>query len=222
MDEITQVNDQVTRKTRGMKNFLKLSLLLAIVSVTASCKKDDNEIEVQAHDQNQMMSIMHQMMSKMDTMKMTKDPDNDFAVMMRMHHQGAIDMANLELKSGSDATMKQMAQSIITSQQAEITQLTAFLSSHPPHTSDPDFDMMLMNNMKKSGKQADLQIINGDIDHDFAILMIGHHQSAVENSRLELIHGKEQSMKTMATNIIDEQMKEIDQLQDWLLARGNK
>jgi uncharacterized protein (DUF305 family) len=205
-----------------MKNYLKFIVLSAIVAVMSACSKDDNEIKVQDHDQNPMMTIMHQMMAKMDTMKMTKDPDNDFAMMMRMHHQGAIDMANLELKSGSDATMKQMAQTIIASQQAEITQLTAFLKSHAPHTSDPDFDMMQMDNMKKSGKQADLQIINGDIDHDFAILMIGHHQSAVENSRLELIHGQEQSMKTMATNIINDQMKEIGQFQDWLLARGNK
>jgi len=205
-----------------MKNLLKLSLLLAIASIMAACKKDQNEIKIQSHDQNQMMAIMHQMMSRMDTMKLTKDPDNDFAMMMRMHHQGAIDMANLELKSGSDETMKQMAQSIITGQQTEITQLTTFIASHPPHTSDPDFDMMQMANMKKAGKQADLQIINGDIDHDFAILMIGHHQSAVENARLELLHGQEQIMKTMATNIIDEQMKEIAQFQDWLLARGNK
>lgn len=205
-----------------MKNVIKLTWLLVIAGFFAACTKDNNEIKIQNHDQDQMMSIMHQMMSKMDTMKMTKDPDNDFAMMMRMHHQGAIDMANLELKSGSDATMKQMAQSIMTSQQAEITQLTAFLASHPPHTNDPDFDTMLMDNMKKAGKQADLQIINGDIDHDFAILMIGHHQSAIENARLELLHGQEQRMKTMATNIIDAQMKEIDQFQDWLLARGNK
>lgn len=205
-----------------MKNVIKLSLAFVIVSVFAACKKDNDKINIQSHDQNKMMGIMHQMMAKMDTMKMTKDPDNDFALMMRMHHQGAIDMANLELKSGSDATMKQMAQSIITSQQAEITQLTAFLKSHPPHLNDPDFDMMIMDNMSKSGKQADLQIINGDIDHDFAILMIGHHQSAVENSRLELLHGQEPSMKVMATNIIDAQLKEIDQFQSWLLARGNK
>jgi len=169
-----------------------------------------------------MMAIMHQMMAKMDTMKLTKDPDNDFALMMRMHHQGAIDMANLELKSGSDATMKQMAQSIIKSQQAEIAQLTAFLQSHPPHGNDTDFDTMQMMTMQKGAKQADLQIIDGRIDHDFAILMIGHHQSAVENSRLELIHGQESSMKTMATNIINEQQKEIGQFQDWLLANGNK
>lgn len=205
-----------------MKKYLKLSFLALTIAVFAACKKDDSKITIQAHDQNQMMSIMHQMMAKMDTMKMTKDPDNDFAMMMRTHHQGAIDMANLELKSGSDATMKQMATSIIKSQQEEITQLTAFLQAHKPHLTDPDFDTMQMMTMTKGGKQADLQIINGRIDHDFAILMIGHHQSAVENSRLELLHGQEPSMKTMATNIIAAQQTEIGQFQDWLLANGNK
>lgn len=205
-----------------MKSFSKLMLFAAGIAALSACSKNDNEIKVQSHDQNQMMSIMHQMMGKMDTMKMTKDPDNDFAMMMRMHHQGAIDMANLELKSGGDATMKQMAQSIIQSQQMEITQLTAFLQSHPPHGNDLDFDTQQMSTMKKGGKQADLQLINGNVDHDFAILMIGHHQTAIENSRLEQLRGSEVSMKTMAANIIDAQQKEIDQFQDWLLLQGSK
>ncbi|NHA05628.1 DUF305 domain-containing protein [Mucilaginibacter sp. HC2] len=193
------------------------------MAICSACKKDNsNQLQLQAHDQNQMMAIMHATMAKMDTLKMTKDPDNDFALMMRIHHQGAIDMANLELKSGTDATMKQMAQSIITAQQTEIAQLTSFLKSHPAHGNDPDFDMQQMMDMQKGMKQADLQIIDGRIDHDFAILMIGHHQTATENSRLELLKGSENAMKTMAQSIIDSQTKEIGQFQDWLLANGNK
>ncbi|MES2267441.1 MAG: DUF305 domain-containing protein [Bacteroidota bacterium] len=205
-----------------MKNVIKISVLTAFVAIFSACKKDSSQLQLQAHDQNQMMAIMHATMAKMDTLKMTKDPDNDFALMMRIHHQGAIDMANLELKSGSDATMKQMAQSIITAQQAEIAQLTAFLKAHPAHGNDPDFDMQQMMDMEKGMKQADLQIVNGRIDHDFAIMMIGHHQTATENARLELLKGSEPAMKTMAQSIIDSQTKEIGQFQDWLLANGNK
>ena len=76
--------------------------------------------------------------------------------------------------------------------------------------------------MEKSSKESDLQVINGNTDHDFATLMIPHHQSAIENSRLVLLHGHEESMKQMAIKIIDEQEKEISELQDWLLARGHK
>lgn len=205
-----------------MKNSLKVLALAMSLLLAQACTKDDNTITIQDHDKNEMMNLMHQMMDKMMAMQMTKDPDNDFAMMMKTHHQGAIDMANLELQKGKDAQLKTMAQSIIESQQAEITQLDAFLQSHSPHLNDPDFDQMVMMGMDKSGKEADLQIINGDTDHDFAILMIGHHQSAIENSRLELLHGHEESMKQMAAKIIDAQEKEISELQDWLLARGHK
>lgn len=206
-----------------MKNIIKVIAAVALLITTSSCSKDDkNTITIQDHDKNQMMALKHQMMDKMMTIQMTKDPDNDFAMMMRTHHEGAINMANLELKSGKDEQLRAMAHTIIETQQAEIAQLNAFLQTHSPHLNDPEFDQMMMMGMEKSSKESDLQVINGDTDHDFAILMIQHHQSAIENSRLVLLHGHEESMKQMAIKIIDEQEKEISELQDWLLARGHK
>lgn len=67
-----------------MKNTIKISVICTFVIVVNACKKDNNGLVLQAHDQNQMMAIMHQMMARMDTVKLTKDPDNDFALMMRM------------------------------------------------------------------------------------------------------------------------------------------
>jgi uncharacterized protein (DUF305 family) len=203
-----------------MKNAIKLLGISLITISIASCSKDDNTIKIQKHDDNQMMSVMHNMMDTMMGMQNTNDPDNDFAMMMRMHHQGAIDMANLELQKGDDATMQQMAQMIIDAQTAEIEQLTTFLNSHPPHGNMPEFNMQQMMDMERAGKVVDLQIINGDIDHDFAMLMIQHHQSAIENAKLELIYGHENAMKTMARNIIEAQDKEIKDLQEWLLSDG--
>lgn|SRR3546814_146610 len=206
-----------------MKNIIKIIAAGALLISTNSCTKDDKDsIIIQDHDKNKMMALTHQMMDEMMAMQMTKDPDNDFAMMMKIHHLGAIDMANLELKNGNDEQLKAMAQTIIETQQAEITQLDAFLQVHSAHLNDPEFGQMIMIGMEKSSKESDLQVINGDTDHDFAILMIQHHQSAIENSRLVLLHGHEESMKQMATNIVDEQEKEISELQDWLLARGHK
>jgi len=203
-----------------MKNAFKLLAISLFTISIASCSKDDDTIKIQKHDDNQMMSIMHSMMDTMMGMQKTNDPDNDFAMMMRMHHQGAIYMSNAELKSGDDAQMKEMAQMIIDAQTAEIEQLTIFLNAHSPHGNVPEFSMQQMANMERSGKVTDLQIINGDIDHDFAMLMIQHHQSAIENARLELIYGHEDAMKTMARNIIEAQDQEIKDLQQWLLSDG--
>ena len=48
------------------------------------------------------------------------DPDHDFATGMIPHHQGAIDMAKVELLYGKDPVLRRMAQEIIVSQQQEI------------------------------------------------------------------------------------------------------
>ncbi len=50
----------------------------------------------------------------------TGDADRDFAQMMIPHHQGAIDMALVELRYGKDQRLKRLAQEIIVAQQQEI------------------------------------------------------------------------------------------------------
>lgn len=51
---------------------------------------------------------------------MTGDPDHDFAAMMIPHHQGAVDMAKVELLYGKDPVLRRLAQEIIVTQEQEI------------------------------------------------------------------------------------------------------
>ncbi|MFT3699326.1 MAG: DUF305 domain-containing protein [Kofleriaceae bacterium] len=48
------------------------------------------------------------------------DIDADFVAMMAPHHQGAVDMATLELRYGHNETLKRLAQEIIVTQADEI------------------------------------------------------------------------------------------------------
>ena len=57
-------------------------------------------------------SMSHSMTSGMDNMKQMKstgDVDKDFAMMMKIHHEGALDMAKIELATGKSAELKKMA-----------------------------------------------------------------------------------------------------------------
>lgn len=192
--------------------------LFLLWSFTA-CTKTNQGITPQAHDANVYQQIMHANMTQMMAMKMTGDPDHDFAMMMSMHHQGAIDMATQEVKNGSDQTMKTMAQTIITSQTAEKAQFAQFISSHQPTASEAGktFDSMAMQGMDKMMKAQDTRFLSGNSDVDFTALMIDHHQSALDMAQMELNYGKVDSMKQMAQTIIDEQKTEISQFQDWLI-----
>ena len=75
-----------------------------------------------------MKGMMKDNNDKMSAMKMTGNVDVDFAMMMRIHHLGAIDMAEAELRDGKDPQMKKMAKSIIAAQKKEIATFDKFLA----------------------------------------------------------------------------------------------
>ena len=79
---------------------------------------------------NRAMTVMDQDMKQAP---MTGNPDHDFAAMMVPHHQGAIDMARIELLYGKDPVLRRIAQEIIVTQQQEIAVMRRQLDQMLPH-----------------------------------------------------------------------------------------
>jgi uncharacterized protein (DUF305 family) len=59
-----------------------------------------------------------------------KTVDASFARKMIAHHEGAIDMAKIELEHGADAKTKQMAQKVIDESNRGIAELRDWLRQH--------------------------------------------------------------------------------------------
>lgn len=88
------------------------------------------------HGMDSVMMVMDEGMRHMTGAR----PDNidaSFAAMMLPHHQGAVDMARLQLLYGKDPALRRLAQSIIAEQQVEIQQMAAWLKQHPVGTQNP-------------------------------------------------------------------------------------
>lgn len=86
---------------------------------------------------------------------------------------------------------------------------------------EPDMSMSagsqaLHTAMEKGEKDMKEMKMTGDADHDFAMMMVAHHKSAIVMSDIILKHGKDPKIQAMAGKIIDAQKKEIAEFEAWM------
>lgn len=99
------------------------NIALAGTSLMAMAQSTDEVKKAFKHANDKM----HQAMM----MEPSGDADKDFAMMMIPHHEGAIEMAKLELQYGKDPQLRAMAEKIIAAQEAEIAELKKWQQEHP-------------------------------------------------------------------------------------------
>jgi uncharacterized protein (DUF305 family) len=105
---------------------LALALSMAAAAPALWAAQPDNE---QMHQD--YMASMSRMADTMHKGIMANDPDVAFAAGMLPHHQGAVEMAQIELKYGKDPVMRRLAENVIKSQSAEIKLMKTWLAKHP-------------------------------------------------------------------------------------------
>jgi uncharacterized protein (DUF305 family) len=92
-------------------------------------------------DWSELIASMDKMHMAMGAVKPSGNTDVDFVRLMIPHHQGAIDMAKIQLLHGKDPQMRRLAQEIITDQQLEIELMQRWLkqreSTQPKETQPP-------------------------------------------------------------------------------------
>lgn len=161
-----------------------------------------------------LMKPMNDMMERMKKINMTGHLDHDFAAMMVEHHQGAIDMTTVYLKEAKDEKLKAMAQKAMAKQKEEQVELKKYADDQKSGTSH-EHHKALMSPMDNTMEQMRKMKMTGNMDKDFAMMMIEHHKSAIEMAKYEAAKGTSEDLKKMANDMIENQQKEIKELQSF-------
>ena len=183
-------------------------------------------------------AAMAKMMTSM-TIKPTDNVDHDFVAMMIPHHQGAIDMAQAELRYGQNQQLLRISQEIVVEQLQEIAAMRiavgekvspyeAMLAASVPGaaatvapapaapgtaetlSAAAEGPFLKENDADMARMMDDMAIKpTGEIDRDFVAMMVPHHQGAIDMAQAELRYGRNAQLRRIAQEIIVEEIQEI-------------
>ncbi len=102
----------------------------ALLGTPAIALADDMKMPMGGTPADQAFAKSMQSMMTGMHVKPTGNTDKDFVLMMMPHHQGAIDMAKVELQYGKDPELRQLATDIVGAQEKEIAEMKAWLAKN--------------------------------------------------------------------------------------------
>lgn len=159
----------------------------------------------------QAMERMHAAMNQ----PLSGNPDVDFVRQMIPHHQGAVEMARIQLAYGHDEALKAFSRWIITIQEIEIGYMQQWLRGRDNGLAQPgakDYYGDAMQTMHHS-MMIDY---TGDADVDFVRGMIPHHQGAVDMAAILTAEGSNPDIRALADGVFRSQSYEIAWQRQWL------
>jgi uncharacterized protein (DUF305 family) len=195
-----------------MKNTIFYLAAIAVLFTACNQAEQKNDHAQMKHgdsaSENVMMQAMDKSMVAMHKVEPTGNADYDFASMMIPHHEGAIDMAENLLKQSNSASLTTFAKEVIVAQKKEILMLREFLITA---TKEPIKDA---EKFKKAMEKAMMPMmekvkLSNNIDRDFVMLMIPHHQSAINMAKAYLPYAGNAQLKSIAQQIFTAQEEEI-------------
>lgn len=135
--------------------------------------------------------------------------DATFIDSMIEHHQGAITMAEQALVEAEHPELRTMAEEIIDAQLAEISQMESWRAEWYPGLAKTEGMDMAMGDMEVSADES------VPFDQRFIKAMVAHHEGAVDMAEEALTQAEHEELRSLAQTIIDAQMAEIAQLEEW-------
>lgn len=135
----------------------------------------------------------------------------DFLVGMIDHHAMAVEMADICIDEAVHPELREMCESIKTSQSQQIEQMQAWLQDWYGITHEPE---MKPGDMRQVERLASLA--GAEFEIEFMESMIKHHRTAIREGETCLRQAYHPELIELCQNIIATQSAEIAQMEQWL------
>jgi len=196
---------------RGHRRVSALAAITVLALVVAGCDAPNSPDASAAPSASWPLATEH------------NESDTQFAQMMVIHHEGAIEMADEAAERATTTAVRDLALRIRAAQDPEIDKMEAWLASwgeDAPLEADMmgmEHDGMAMGAMDQQEAMKSLSNASGvQVDREFLELMILHHFGAVEMAEEQVATGQNSGAVDLARDIIEAQESEIAEMKEML------
>lgn len=169
---------------------------------------------------SQLLQPMQTMVEKLKKLQATGDPDFDYAFQVKIHTQGEQDLLKQEIQNGKDSSIRQMAQSLLTTTQSDMNLIDGALKEIRPSRPNQAFTQQQSRNVQamalklQPGGTPDK--LTGTFDKNFLAVLLDHRQDAIDMANTYLQYGKNATLKDYAQKLVAKAQVEMTQAKSFI------
>jgi hypothetical protein len=160
-----------------------------------------------------LMRPMDHMMGRIYALKMSGDFEKDYVAIMREFNEGGKDLCAIYEMSGEDAKLIENAKVSRVELKEHQKQLRSFANVRSGQTIKSNDLMETLNTMMKEMKR---KAATGDLNTDFASMMILFDWAGTEMAKAELRYGSDPGLKASAGDMVEKYSCRENDLMGWL------
>ncbi len=185
----------------------------ATTTGTTSTTASGGRVASQA--QTTMITPLRQMVTRLQRLQPTGDPDFDYAMQAKIHAQGEQDLLK-QAPASQDSALKTLTTTWLSAVQTEITQVDGIMRQLKPTRPNQAYTQQQSRNIEAVNLKVQQAVagerLGADANQYLIGLLLDHHQDGVDLATTYLQHGRNASLRTYAQQLIDKNKTEIDQL----------
>lgn len=220
------------------KNMLTLILMAGVTAFSCSSENDNKEdgslnssappaatvdsipqISQNERSEN-LKAIIDSNVIRMSRMPLTNNPTKDFALILRVHHDGAEKLIKEAMKYNKDSALAKLAKNIQKDLASETAVLNRFIIDRRFRNAEKESPVSntLMKAMTPNIEPA--TPLTGDVEEDFVKLMITNLQSANDLVEVMKDAGADLDVSGFTKEMVPRYEKYIAELKDWSIKEG--
>jgi uncharacterized protein (DUF305 family) len=185
------------------------TIMLAAVTFAFTTKP------VSTNTDNPMLKIVEETFHTAMSIVPTHDRNHDFLHYIEALHKGGMELAKMEIAKGTDAEIKELAEAAVEAMKTDMTLIAQYYKENQQKGDTKEkFFSEVQKALDEMNKKADNSHLNGNVDHDYTMMMQRVADAEREVAKAYIRLGSDPKLEQLAQRLAADNKEEKKDLKE--------